>query len=169
MDLLTPLQYSCLENPTDGGGWWAAVHGVAKRWTRLSDFTFTFTLWWVYVQFDERPTNCSPECTIIYSQSNIKSLVAQWVKNTAIMQETQEMRVRPLGQEDPLEKGMATHSSILAWRILWTENPGKLRSIETQRVGHNQSEHALTDCPPILLNTWHIAALFNWTHSSGYE
>ena len=37
----TPLQYSCLENPTDGGAWWAAVHGVAKSWTRLSDFTFT--------------------------------------------------------------------------------------------------------------------------------
>ena len=38
----TPLQYSCLENPVDGGAWWAAVHGVAKSWTRLSDFTFTF-------------------------------------------------------------------------------------------------------------------------------
>ena len=39
----TPLQYSCLENPMDGGAWWAAVHGVAKSWTLLSDFTFTFT------------------------------------------------------------------------------------------------------------------------------
>ena len=39
-----PLQYSCLENPTDGGAWWAIVHGVAKSQTRLSDFTFTFTL-----------------------------------------------------------------------------------------------------------------------------
>ena len=38
----TPLQYSCLENPRDGGAWWAAVHGVAKSWTQLSDFTFTF-------------------------------------------------------------------------------------------------------------------------------
>ena len=38
----TPLQHSCLENPMDGGAWWAAVHGVAKRWTRLSDFTLTF-------------------------------------------------------------------------------------------------------------------------------
>ena len=38
----TPLQYSCLENPKDGGSWWAAVHGVTKSWTRLSDFTFTF-------------------------------------------------------------------------------------------------------------------------------
>ena len=41
----TPLQYSCLENPTDGGAWWAAVHGVAKSQTRLSDFTFTFMHW----------------------------------------------------------------------------------------------------------------------------
>ena len=38
----TPLQYSCLENPMDGGAWWAAVHGVAKSWTQLSDFTFHF-------------------------------------------------------------------------------------------------------------------------------
>ena len=38
----TPLQYSCLENPMDGGAWWAAVHGVSKSWTRLSDFTFNF-------------------------------------------------------------------------------------------------------------------------------
>ena len=41
----TPLQYSCLANPMDGGAWWAAVHGVAKSWTRLSDFTFTFMHW----------------------------------------------------------------------------------------------------------------------------
>ena len=45
--------------------------------------------------------------------------------------------VQSLGQEDPLEKGMATHSSILAWRIPWTEEPGRLQSMESQRVGHN--------------------------------
>ena len=44
-----PLQYSCLENPMDGGAWWATVHGVAKSWTRLSDFIFTFTFWEVWV------------------------------------------------------------------------------------------------------------------------
>ena len=48
-----------------------------------------------------------------------------------------ETWVRFLGQEDPLEKEMATHSSILAWRIPWTEEPGGLRSIGSQRVGHN--------------------------------
>ena len=56
------------------------------------------------------------------------------VKNPPAMQETQ---VPPLGQEDPLEKGMATHSSILAWRILWTEEPGGLQSMGSQRVGHD--------------------------------
>ena len=60
--------------------------------------------------------------------------MAQTVKNLPAMQETQ---VRSLGQEDPLAKRMATHSSILAWRILWTEEPGGLQSMGSQRVGHN--------------------------------
>ena len=55
----------------------------------------------------------------------ILSLAAPTVKNPPAMQETQEMRVRSLGQEDPLEEGMATHSSILAWRVPWTEEPGR--------------------------------------------
>ena len=53
------------------------------------------------------------------------------------MQETQEMLVLPLGQEDSLEKEMATHSSIPAWKIPWTEEPGGLQSMESQRVGHD--------------------------------
>ena len=53
--------------------------------------------------------------------------MAQWVKNPPAMQETWEMQVRSLGQEEPLEKAMATHSSILAWRIPWTEEPGGLQ------------------------------------------
>ena len=61
-----------------------------------------------------------------------RALVAQGLKHLPAMQETQ---VRSLGQEDPLEK--ATHSSILAWRIPWTEEPGRLQSTESQRVGHN--------------------------------
>ena len=59
--------------------------------------------------------------------------MAQTVKNLFIMPETQ---VQSLGWEDPLEKGMATHSSILAWRIPWTEEPGGLEFVESQRVGH---------------------------------
>ena len=62
------------------------------------------------------------------------SLVVQTVKNLPAMQETQ---VPSLGQEDPLEKEMATHSSILAWRILWTEELGRLQTIGAQRVAHN--------------------------------
>ena len=78
----TPLQYSCLENPMGGGAWWAAVHGVTKSWTRLSDFTFTFHV-------------------------------------------------------HALEKEMATHSGVLAWRIPGTEEPGGLPSMGSHRVGHD--------------------------------
>ena len=78
----TPLQYSCLENPMYGGAWKAAVHGVAKSRTRLSDFTFTFHF-------------------------------------------------------DALEKEIAAHSSVLAWRIPGTGEPGGLPSMGSHRVGHN--------------------------------
>ena len=76
----TPLQYSCLENPTDGGAWKAAVHGVAKSQIGLSDFPFTFHF-------------------------------------------------------HALEKEMATHSSVLAWRIPGTAEPGGLPSMGSHRVG----------------------------------
>ena len=62
------------------------------------------------------------------------SLVAQRVKQLPAMWET---RVRSLGGEDPLEKEMATHSGTLAWKIPWTEKPGRLQSMGSQRVGHN--------------------------------
>ena len=77
-----PLQCSCLENPRDGRAWWAAVHGVAKSWTRLSNFTFTLHF-------------------------------------------------------HTLEKEMATHSSVLAWRIPGTGEPGGLLSVGSHRVGRN--------------------------------
>ena len=60
--------------------------------------------------------------------------MAQTVKHLPTMQETQ---IRSLGQEDPLEKEMETHSSILAWKIPWTEEPGRLQSTESQRVGYD--------------------------------
>ena len=62
-------------------------------------------------------------------------VVAQMVKNPPAVQE--KTQVRSLGQEDPLEKGMETHSSILAWRIPWTEKPGRLQSMGSQRIGHD--------------------------------
>ena len=90
----TPLQYSCLENPMDGGAWWAAVHGVMKSRTRLSDFTFTFHF-------------------------------------------------------HTLEKEMATHSSVLAWRIPGTGEPGGLPSMGSHRVWHDWSDlaTAAAACP----------------------
>ena len=60
--------------------------------------------------------------------------MSEMVKKLAVMQETQ---VRSLSQEDPQEKGMATHYSILAWSITWTEQPGRLQSVGSQTVEHN--------------------------------
>ena len=68
--------------------------------------------------------------------------LAQMVKNLPAMQETQ---VWPLGREDPLEKGMATHSTILAWRIPWTEEPGVLQSVGLQRAGHDWATNITID------------------------
>ena len=65
------------------------------------------------------------------------SQVAQWIKNLLAVQETQEMQVQSLGPEDPIKEGIATHSSILARRIPWTEEPGRLQSIGLQRIGHD--------------------------------
>ena len=74
-------------------------------------------------------------------QCSWASLVAQTVENPPAMQETW---VGFLGREDPLEKGMATHSSIPAWRIPWTEEPGGIQSMESQRVRHDRSDLART-------------------------
>ena len=90
----------------DGGGWQAIVHGVTNSQTGLSDFTHSLTHY-----------------------MGRASLIARLVKNLLAKQESQ---VRFLGWEDPLEKGKATHSSILAWRIPWT-----MQSTGLQRVGHD--------------------------------
>ena len=84
--------------------------------------------------------DCSPPGFSVHEIFQVRILeqvefpVAQAVKNPPAMK---EIRVRSLGQEDPLEKGLATHSSILAWRMPWTEKPGGLQSTGSQRVGHN--------------------------------
>ena len=93
-----PLQYSCLENPMDGGAWCAAVHGVAKSRARLKRLS---------------------------SSSSSSIQVAQMVKSLPAIQKTWD---QSLGQEDPLEKEMATHSSILAWKIPRMEEPDRLQS-----------------------------------------
>ena len=75
------------------------------------------------------------------------SQVVQWVKKLPAMQVTQEMQIWTLVWADPLEEGLATHSSILAWRIPWTEEPGGLLSIGWQRVKHNWSDWASMHAP----------------------
>ena len=75
---------------------------------------------------------------IFFLNQHKSSLVAQMAKNPPAMQQTW---VWSLGWEDPLEEGTATHFSILAWRISWTEEPGRLQSMESQRVGHNWVTH----------------------------
>ena len=69
-----------------------------------------------------------------YTMEQLTCLVAQMVKRLPTIRETQ---VQSLGQEDLLEKETATHSSILAWKIPWTEEPGRLQSMRSQRVGHD--------------------------------
>ena len=76
---------------------------------------------------------------LLMTLTSLEEMVAQ---NLPAMQETQ---VQSLGWEDPLEKEMATHSSILAWRIPWTEEPGRLQSMGSQRVGHNWVNNIFTD------------------------
>ena len=79
----------------------------------------------------------------------MSSLVAQKAKTLPAVQETQ---VWSLGQGDPLEKEMATHSSILAWRIPWIEEPGGLQSMESQRFRHNWATNTHTQCYLIILH-----------------
>ena len=82
------------------------------------------------------------------------SLVAQMVKNLPVMQETW---VQCLGQKDPLEKGIATHSSILAWRIPWTEEPGGPQSMGLQRVGHDRAINTYTPKSILIPPPSHLA------------
>ena len=83
---------------------------------------------------------CTPGNNPLFS-TKLASRVAQTVKNLPAMQETW---VQVLGREDPLEEEMATHSSILAWRIPWTEEPGGLQSMGSPRVGHNSETNTFT-------------------------
>ena len=73
---------------------------------------------------------------ITFLKVTLASPIAQWLRNLLAMQETQEMRVRSLGWEHPLEEEMATHSNVLAWKIPWTEEPCALHTDWLQRVRH---------------------------------
>ena len=93
----------------------------------------------------------------MYSTIEMASLVAQRLKRLPPMRETW---VRSLGRKDPLEKEMATHSSILAWRIPWTEEPGRLQSTGLQRVGHEWATSPISYL--ILLNYIFISRIHKW-------
>ena len=89
--------------------------------------------------------DCEPRDEVFQRESNLGEpgfLGGSAVKNLPANQEMQETQVLSLGREDPLEEGMATHSSIVAWRISWTEEPGGLQSIESHCVGHDSSDSA---------------------------
>ena len=91
--------------------------------------------------------------------------MAQQVKNPPAMQETQEMQVRFLGREDPLEEDMKTHSSILAWEIPWREGPGGLQSTGSQRVGHDWAHGQ----EPTLLFTGPCGWLWWCMHAKSFQ
>ena len=94
-----------------------------------------------------------------WSHGIVASQGVQWVKNPSAMQETQETWAQSLSPEDSLEEGMATHSTILARRILWPEEPGGLQSMGLQRAGHNWSDWAqakATAIPLYLLYWRHV-------------
>ena len=83
--------------------------------------------------------------TVLWAEVPVKCGLPRWHWWQRITLSTQETRVQSLDQEDPLEEGMATHSSILAWRTPWTEEPGGLQSIGSQRVWYNWSNLAHTE------------------------
>ena len=95
------------------------------------------------IQLSADGWGCSSSLLIFWPQPSCLwvSLIAQMVTNLPAVQETQ---VQSLGQEDPLEKEMATHSSILTWKIPWTEEPGELQSMGSQRVGHDWATNTQT-------------------------
>ena len=136
------LRYSCLENSMDRGVWRAIVHGVTESQTQLSDQYFQFSHFLECQRMGntayENPRSVASieflDAIGLMHVGQLLFLVAQVVKNLLAMQET---GVQFLGQEDPLEKRTVIHSSNLAWRIPWTEKPGGLQSLGSQRVRHD--------------------------------
>ena len=127
----TPLQCSCLENPTDGGAWWAAVDGVTGSRTRLSDFTFTF-------HFHALEKEMATHSSVLAGEScGQRSLVGCCPWGHIVGHDWSD-----LACIHALEKAMAAHSSVLAWRIPGTGQPDGLPSMGSHRVGHDWSDLA---------------------------
>ena len=119
---------------------WAFIHFLETCFHFLiADNALINTLWqWDYTCL---LTYIYQACPFLILPNMMASLVAHMVKGLPGMQETW---VWSLGQEDPLEKEMATHSSILAWRILWTDEPGRLQSMGSQRVRQDWATNTFT-------------------------
>ena len=112
---------------------------LKPAWTSGSSWsTYCWSLGWRILSITLVTCEIECNCVLVWTFFGIAflwvSLMAQMVKLLPAMQETW---VPSLGQEDPLEKEMATYSSTLAWKIPWTEKPGRLQSMESQRVGHD--------------------------------
>ena len=114
----TPLQYSCLENPMDGGAWLATVHGVTEGRTRLSDFTFTFHF---HALEKEMATHSSVLAWRIPGKGEPGGLPSMGSHRVG-----HDWSDLAAAVTSALEKEMATHSSILTWRIPWMEEPDRL-------------------------------------------
>ena len=159
IDLMDMSLSKLQELVTNREGRRVAVYGVTKSWTRLSSLTelkplyneFTWSLKPSWMRGRCLAKTMQPISGKQCRESRLwleipyaslwASLVAQMAKNPLAMPEIQ---VQSLGGEHPLEKGMATHSSILAWRIPWTEESGRLHSMGSQRVGHNWATNTHT-------------------------
>ena len=124
----TPLQYSCLENPMDGGAWWAAVYGFAKSRAQLSNFTFPFHF--------HRRRQWHPTPVLLPGKSMDRG-AWQAVVHGVAKSWTQLSDFTFTFLFHSLEKEMATHSSVLAWRIPGMEKPGGLPSMGSHRIGHD--------------------------------
>ena len=126
-------QYSCLENPMDRGDWQATVHRVAKSQTRLNELTGMHTIPhsrsknWIVPFWRNIRKKCYFLPILFYF------LILCPLRRAYTTQERTKACVRK-----EWEKALATHSSILVWKILWTEEPGRLQSMGLRRVGHNR-------------------------------
>ena len=177
------FQSSCLGNSMDRGAWWVAQSWTqlkrssssrekTRRWVYILGFWVLWKMWWgrmklhveahsgvvkslSHVWLFETPWTLAYQAPPSMGFSREAFQVAQTVKHLSTMRETGG---RSLSWEDPLEKKMAIHFSTIAWKIPWTEEPGRLQSMGSQRVGHDwaNSLHLLRCGRALIwfLDTW---------------
>ena len=134
-----PLQYSCLENPMDGGAWWAAVHGVAKSWTRLSNFTFTFHFHALEKEMATHSSVLAWRIPGMGEPGGLLSLGSHRVRHDwSDLAAAAAFLCKHLCYLLQMEKEIETHSSILSWRIPWTAEPGGLYTVHGLTMSQTQ-------------------------------